>query len=186
MNRSPLREVGDLESNPVGLSEETCRELVGHLDAHLAAYNVLYHQYHKHHWLVRGPQYRDLHLFLEQNYNEVHEHLDAIAERITLLGGLPTCSPAEQEKLSYVRHEPEGLFRVRDMLELDMESEREVCVRLRKTIALAARHEDFGTKRLLEKVLAHAEERAHHIEHYLEPDTLELGLTATEKDIRGD
>ena len=186
MGVRPIRKVGELEGNPVGLSTEACRELATHLDRHLAAYAVLYHQYHKHHWLVVGPQFRDLHLHLEEYYEEVHQHYDQIAERLTVLGAIPTCSPRAQEELAYIQHEPEGLFRVRHMLELDIECEKAVCVELRKSIKVALKHDDFGTKRLLETWLGHAEDRAHHLEHFLEADTMEVGLTATEDELKED
>jgi len=183
MPYKPIRKRGEIEDNPVGLSRESCETLVPQLDRHLASYNLLYNQYHKHHWLVVGPQFRDLHLFLEDHYTEVHEHLDAIAERMTVLGGIPTCSPSEQERIAYVSHEPEGMFRIRDMLSLDRECEREVTIELRKTIQAASDLGDFGTKALMEKLLLHAEDRAHHLEHFLEPDTMEIGLTAEEDDL---
>lgn len=186
MGRKPVRALGEMEGNPVGLSAEACEALAKSLDRHLASYSILYHQYHKHHWLVVGPQFRDLHLFLEEHYTQVHEHFDAIAERLTVLGGIPTCSPSEQEKLAYIQHEPEGQFRVRHMLELDIECERMVCIELRKTVKLAMEHDDFGTKSLAEKWLRYAEDRAHHIEHFLDADTLELGLTASEADVQED
>lgn len=175
MPRKPLRLPGEYEGNPVGLSAEACQAIGPELDRHLAAFSILYHQYHKHHWLVQGPQFRDLHLFLEEHYEEIHRHFDMIAERLTALGFVPTCSPSEQEKIAYIRHEPEGLFRVRDMLEVDLLAEAAVCQRLRQTIDLCIQHGDHGTKRLLEKVLLAAEDRAHHIEHFLEHDTLEVG-----------
>ena len=186
MGRRPIRERGTIEGNPVGLSAESCKALSADLDRHLATYAVLYHQYHKHHWLVMGPQFRDLHLHLEGYYEEVHLHLDEIAERLTVLGGIPTSSPSEQEKLAYVQHEPEGLFRIRQMLELDIECEKAVCIELRKSIKTALDHDDFGTKRLLEKWLGHAEDRAHHLEHFLDADTMEVGLTAQEEEVMED
>ena len=186
MAGKPLRRVGEVEGNPVGLDRETCKLLAGQLDRHLATYAVLYHQYHKHHWLVMGPQFRDLHLHLEEYYEEVHEHFDQIAERLTVLGAIPTSSPSGQEKLAYIRHEPEGQFHVREMLELDILAEKQICVELRKSIKAAFEHGDYGTKRLLEKWLGHAEERAHHLEHFLEADTLEVGLTASADEVQED
>ena len=186
MGVEPMRAQGEMEGNPVGLDPEGCRELSQQLDRHLAAYSVLYHQYHKHHWLLVGPQFRDLHLHLEEYYNEVHLHFDQIAERMTVLGGIPTCSTANQEKLAYIQHEPEGMFRIRHMLQLDIESEKRVCQELRTTIKTALQHDDFGTKRLCETWLGHAEDRAHHLEHFLEADTLEVGLTATADEVQED
>ena len=186
MGRAPLRRIGEIEGNPVGLSREACEVLVGHLDRHLAAFSVLYHQYHKHHWLVVGPQFRDLHLHLEGYYEEIHQHFDQIAERLTVLGGIPTSSPREQEKLAYIQHEPEGMYRIRQMLQLDIECEKAVCIELRKSIKQALEHDDFGTKRLLETWLGAAEDRAHHLEHFLEADTMEVGLTASENELEED
>lgn len=180
----PLRKPGEYEGNPIGLSQEAC-EAIGHdLDQHLAAFAVLYHQYHKHHWLVKGPQFRDLHLFFEEHYEQVHQHYDLIAERLTALGFVPTCGPSAQEKLSYIRHEPEGYFPVRDMLEADIRAEATVCMRLRQTIKTCYEHGDHGTRRLLSKVLLAAEKRAHHLEHFLEGDTLEVGNIVGEEALR--
>ena len=186
IKRTRLRKLGEIEGNPVGLDKKACAEVAKHLDRHLASFNVLYHQYHKHHWLVMGPQFRDLHLFLEDHYTQIHKHLDQIAERLTVLGAIPTCSPSEQAKLAYVEHEPEGQFRNRDMLEQAILCEKRVCVEMRETIKVALEHNDFGSKRLAEKWLQYAEDRAHHLEHFLEADTLEVGLTAKAGEVQED
>lgn len=171
----PWRPQSELESNPIGLPRDVCETVIKHLDRHLGALYVMWHQYRKHHWLVVGPQFRDLHLFLEQNYEEVAKHGDLVAERITALGGIPTSAPAAQQKVSYVVHEPEGHFRIRDSLRRDMESEGTIALNLRKTIQDANKLGDFGTEQILKKILVHAEDRAHHLEHFLESDSLEIG-----------
>jgi starvation-inducible DNA-binding protein len=58
-----LREKSEYEGNPVGLSKITATTMAGELDRHLSSFITLYNQYHKHHWMVEGPQFRDLHLF---------------------------------------------------------------------------------------------------------------------------
>ncbi|MGL4611771.1 MAG: ferritin-like domain-containing protein [Trueperaceae bacterium] len=162
-----VMEKNAIEANPVKLPEQTVQQLVPELDKHLASFFTLFHQYQKHHWLVKGPQYRDLHLFFKKNYEQVHEAADAIAERMTLLGGIPTSSPMEFAKLAYVSHEPEGVFQARDMLERDRECEGTIAERLRKTIKTANDMEDYGTETLLKKILLEVEERADHIDHFL-------------------
>jgi len=174
----PWRPQQMIEDNPVGLDEEATEELIPKLDEIQCTLWTLYHQYQKHHWLVEGPQFHDLHAFFEENYQEVHKYVDRIAERITALGGIPTSGPANQAELSHVEHEPEGTYRLRSMLEHDREGERILSVLVRETIDTALEHGDHGTKRELEKVLTKAEDRAHHIDHLLGEDTLELGLTA--------
>jgi DNA-binding ferritin-like protein len=64
------------------------------------------------------------------------------------------------------------------MLEHDLAAERTLAGIVRTTIDVALEHGDHGTKRTLEKVLTKVEDRAHHIDHLLGDDSLELGLTA--------
>lgn len=169
----PLRPLGEVASNPIGLSTKTAELLVAQLDRHVASLFILFHQYQKHHWLVEGPQFRDLHLFFGDNYNEVHAAVDKLAERLTALGGIPTSNPAEQAKIAYIAHEAEGMFPIRLSLEKDMADEGKIAVELRKTIRDAYEHGDYGTKALLEGILLAGEDRAHHAEHFLGEDTLE-------------
>jgi len=53
-------------------------------------------------------------------------------------------------------------------------------VLVRETIDKALELKDHGTKRQLERLLTTTEDRAHHIDHFLGEDTLELGLTSDE------
>jgi DNA-binding ferritin-like protein len=171
----PWRPQEMIEENPIGLDDEVVEQLVPKLDEIQATLWTMYHQYHKHHWLVEGPQFRDLHLFFEENYQEVHKYLDRVAERLTALGGIPTSSPAATAELSHVEHEPEGTYRLRQMLQHDLEAERTLAKQLREGIQLARDLGDPGTERTMKKVLTKAEDRAHHLDHYLGEDSLEHG-----------
>jgi DNA-binding ferritin-like protein len=166
----------ELESNPIGLSRDVVTAIAPQLDQHVASLFTLFHQYQKHHWLVEGPQFRDIHVFLEEAYNEVHLQVDAIAERMTALGAVPTSSPARQTELSYIEHEPEGVFRLRDMLGRDRDAEGTIAQKLRGSIEQCARHGDYGSETLLKQILLKVEDRAHHLDHYLGDDSLGLGL----------
>lgn len=179
----PWREQSLIEDNPIGLEDDTVVTMIPDLDELQSSFWVLYHQYHKHHWLVEGPQFMDLHKFLERHYIEVHEHLDALAERMTALGGIPTSDPVNQARLSHIQHEPEGTYRIRQSLLHDRYAERDIAVALRDSISKAFEQEDYGTKTLLEHILVKTEDRAHHLDHYLGEDTLEIGLTAKESDV---
>jgi DNA-binding ferritin-like protein len=174
----PWRPQQMIEENPVGISQEAAEELIPKLDEIASTMWTMYHQYHKHHWLVEGPQVRDLHHFLEENYTEVHKYIDRLSERITALGGIPTSAPAQQAELSQVEHEPEGTYRIRQMLEHDLKAERVLATQIRETIDRALELKDHGTKRELEKALTKAEDRAHHLDHFLGDDSLERGREA--------
>lgn len=167
-----MREPDWTEENPIGLKHDHAIGLAGELNRHQASLFILFHQYQKHHWVVEGPQFRDLHLYLEDSYNEVHKDLDAIAERITVLGALPSASPTALVEKAFVKHEPEGYFPLRTMLKNDLNMEREICTKLRNTIGRAQEIGDHGTATLLKGVLMNAEDRAHHLDHYLAEDGL--------------
>lgn len=175
MNTKPIAEKTEVEDNPILLPKKVAETILPRLDRLVASLFVLFHQYQKHHWLVEGPQFRDLHLYLETNYKEVHGHLDEIAERMTVLGGVPTGSPSEQQRLSSVEHEPEGLFGMRDMLAADKANEAQIAEMLRNTIKVATEIEDFGTETILKNILVKVEDRAHHLEHYLSSMSLDNG-----------
>jgi len=177
-NASVWKKQSELEPNPIGLSKDVAAAITPQLDETIASLFTLFHQYQKHHWLVEGPQFRDIHVFLEEAYTEVHQQVDAVAERMTALGGIPTSSPSRQAEVSYIEHEPEGAFRLRDMLERDRHAEGTIAQRLRTTIEDCTRHADYGTETLLKGILLKVEDRAHHLDHYLGDDSLGLGLDA--------
>jgi DNA-binding ferritin-like protein len=164
-----------IEENPIGLDQEVAEQLIPKLDEIQCTLWTIYHQYQKHHWLVEGPQFNDLHVFLERSYEEVHKYVDRVAERVTALGGIPTSAPDAQAKLSHVEHEPEGTYHVRQMLQHDLSAERTLAGFLRDTISQARDLGDPGTERELKKVLTKVEDRAHHLDHFLGEDSLELG-----------
>lgn len=171
-NINVTRDAQTIEENPIGLSRSNVERLMPALDVHIASLFTLFHQYQKHHWLVYGPQFRDLHIYLEEAYQQIHEDVDELAERMTMLGGIPTSSPERQSELAYFEHEPEGERPVREMLKANLVAEQAVIKNLREAVRLAVDIGDFGTEKLLKSVLYHAEERAHHLDHYLERNTL--------------
>ena len=172
---APWRTPDTIEENPVGLDDDTVEQLIPKLDAIQC---TLWTLYQKHHWLVEGPQFRDLHHFFEESYEEVHTYLDRVAERMTALGGIPTSQPANIADRSIVDHEPEGTYRIRQMMEHDLAAERTLAKALRDTIQLARDLGDPGTERTVKKVLTKVEDRAHHLDHFLGDDSLEHGRTA--------
>ena len=171
-----LRSKSTYEGNPVGLSKEACDEISAELDRHLSSFVVMYMQYHKYHWMVEGPQFRDLHLFLQNHYEEINLDLDAIAERITLLGHTPSTTLKAFQENSYCEEEAEDVMHIRESLKFAMNNETRICKEFRKTIHTCLKCDDFGTKRMIEGMLERAENRAHHLEHFLGDDSLVVGL----------
>ncbi|NBW09118.1 MAG: DNA starvation/stationary phase protection protein [Caulobacteraceae bacterium] len=69
-----------------GLSKAERTDVVGELTKVLADSYSLYLKTHGYHWNVRGAEFFSIHSLLEQQYREIWEALDTIAERIRALG----------------------------------------------------------------------------------------------------
>ncbi len=174
--KTQLQEIDELERNAIGLPSFTAKQVSGLLDTLVSSLSSQYHQYLKHHWVVEGPEHRDLHVFFEESYIETQNHLDALAERMTTLGAVPTSSMRAQAGKSLLEAESEGVYPIRNMLKSDLENEQSLISFIGETIATASELKDYGTETLLKKVLMEREERAHEIDHYLGHDSLSRKL----------
>jgi starvation-inducible DNA-binding protein len=75
--------------NNVGLDTNAVKPVITKLEDALADYQVFYANLRGFHWHVRGDKFFELHALYEEYYNEVAVTIDAIAERVVMLGGLP-------------------------------------------------------------------------------------------------
>jgi starvation-inducible DNA-binding protein len=167
-----------VKGSGISLSHEIRMEMAQKLDEHNCALHVALHQYNKHHWLTEGPEsFLSLHHLLDEHVEKTIEHIDKIGERIARLGGIPTAHPVTQHEMSYIKHEAEGRYTMRDMLRNDLEHEMKIQQKLREQIKRAHDLQDFGTVEALEEVLLKREDLAYHIYSVLEDDTLVRGLS---------
>lgn len=159
--------------NPIRLKGRATKQLIDAINTDVASLFVLFHQYQKHHWVAEGPQFRDLHLMLEEHYTAVQLEADAFAERIVTLGGVPISGASAQLKHGYIEEEPEGVLDLRQMLSNDLRANQKILVKLREHIVLARELGDYGTETLLKRHLREQELRTQDIMHLLEHETLD-------------
>lgn len=165
------------EGAGIGLSDEVRLEMAQMLDDHQSALTVALHQYNKHHWLTEGAEsFFSLHHMLEEHRDKTVDHIDMIGERVARLGCVPTAHPTTQHELSYLKHEVEGRYTMRDFLRNDLEHELKLQEMMRKTIKRAHEIEDYGTVEVLEEILLDREDFGYHIYSVLEDDTLVRGM----------
>lgn len=164
--------------NPIKLPEQTATRLIDALNTDVASLYILYHQNLKHHWVVEGPQFRDVHLLLEEHYTAIQLQADAFAERITTLGGVPVGGPSALLKHGYLPEEPEGILDLRQMLSNDLAANQHILVKLREHIKTARELGDYGTEQLLKRHLREQELRTQDLMHLLEHETLDENLAA--------
>ncbi|MDY6817048.1 MAG: DNA starvation/stationary phase protection protein DpsA [Halobacteriales archaeon] len=172
--KSIRREAGSVHENPVRLDEEKVEQIVDALNTDLADAYVLYHQLHKHHWNVEGAEHRDIHVFLQEAYEDIEEAADDVAERIQAIGGVPHASMTALSEAATLEPEDEDVYDIRSSLENDLEMYGDVIESYRQHIELTERLGDHATAQMLREQLMDLEEHAHVIDHYLEDDTLVL------------
>ena len=93
---------------PIALSEVTARESVEHLNQLLADTMTLRDLYKKHHWQVAGPTFYQLHLLFDKHYEQQNELVDAIAERIQMLGGVSLAMAHDIAETTLIPRPPQG------------------------------------------------------------------------------
>jgi starvation-inducible DNA-binding protein len=176
MQRGMLHKIGEVKENPIRLDKLPAKQISDALNILLASVYTLYHQIKKHHWVVEGPDFRDLHLMLDELAANLLKAGDQLAERITVLAAYPISTPRKQQEICLFPAEEEGVFELRFMLENDMRAYQEIIVRYRDVIRLCLQANDFGTEQMLKAQLEMLEFDVHHIEHVLGEDTLTPGV----------
>ena len=103
-----IQPYGHLVKLPIALSEDACKESVENLNQLLADTMTLRDLYKKHHWQVAGPTFYQLHLLFDKHYEQQNELVDAIAERIQLLGGVSLAMAHDVAETTLIPRPPKG------------------------------------------------------------------------------
>jgi starvation-inducible DNA-binding protein len=111
-----IQEFGVVRQLPVALSFDSRMYSCERLNLILADTQILYSLYKKHHWLMRGPTFYQLHLLLDKHAGEQLELVDLIAERIQTLGGVAVGDPRHVAEITRVPRPPNGAEEVPAML----------------------------------------------------------------------
>lgn len=72
----------------IGITEANAAEICKLLNALLADEFTLYARTRNSHWNVTGPAFSVLHKFFEEQYAQLGEMMDEVAERVRMLGGI--------------------------------------------------------------------------------------------------
>lgn len=127
-----------------GIAESARSEIAEGLSRLLADTYTLYLKTHGYHWNVTGPMFRSLHLMFEEQYMELRDAVDEIAERIRALGHLAPGSYSEFGKLSSVRDE-DGAPEAAAMVERLVEGHEAVIGTAREVVKTAEAADDVAT-----------------------------------------
>jgi starvation-inducible DNA-binding protein len=134
---------------PIALSESACRESVDNLNQLLVDTMTLRDLYKKHHWQVSGHTFYQLHLLFDKHHGEQSALIDAIAERIQLLGGISLAMAADVAERTLVPRPPKGREEVPVQISRLLHAHEIILEEARAMAKLAAKSGDDGTNDLL-------------------------------------
>ncbi|MEV3810572.1 Dps family protein [Aeromonas allosaccharophila] len=152
--------------SPIGLDTAQSQALAAELNKLLASYQILYMNVRGFHWNIRGNQFFELHLKFEEIYNDLLLKVDALAERILTLDGVPMHSFSDYLKVSAIP-EQKGLHDGRACVESLLESFRELLVAQRRILGQAAEVGDEGTASILSDYVQQQEKLVWMLRAYL-------------------
>ena len=132
----------------IGISDEDREVIAGGLSNILADSYSLMLMLHNYHWNVRGKNFRQIHLLTEEQYEDMFEAVDVLAERIRSLGHLAPGSFKEFSELSDLK-EPNSTATENEMLADLLAAHEHISKHSRKVIQLADKVNDEATADLL-------------------------------------
>ncbi len=168
-----------VRTNPVGLGQEITVPVCEGLNITLASFQALYLQYQKHHLVIEGSEFYQLHQFFDESYQEAQDHVHHLGERLNGLGGVPVASFLKLAELCCFTPEPDGAYSARQMVIHDLQAEQQVLDVLRRQAAQAESIGDRATRYLYEGILLKTEDRAFHLDHFLAEDSLTFAFLRT-------
>ena len=144
-----VQEFGTVRQFPLGLSYDARMYSCERLNKVLADTQILYALYKKHHWLMRGPTFYQLHLLLDKHAGEQLELVDMIAERVQTLGGVAVGDPRHVAEITTIPRPPNGVEEVPAMLSRLLEAHESILIEAHDAAARTEEMGDDGTNDLL-------------------------------------
>lgn len=146
-------------ATPSGLSAEATRDISAELNALLADTFAVYLKTKNFHWHMSGPYFRDYHLLLDEQSDQIFAMTDPIAERVRKIGGITLHSTGQIAKLQRITDNDAEFVTPADMLAELREDNATLANYMRATHEVCDEYGDVATASLLENWIDEAERR---------------------------
>ncbi len=144
---------------PTALGQNARNDISGALTALLADVFALYVKTKNFHWHLSGPHFRDFHLMLDDQADQLIGMTDAVAERVRKVGGTTLRSVGHIARVQRLLDNDADFVAADDMLaELKSDNEQLIGI-MRQVHELTSQHGDVATTSLLENWVDEAEGR---------------------------
>jgi starvation-inducible DNA-binding protein len=144
---------------PTDLSPANVSAITVALNPLVADAFALYLKTKNFHWHVSGPHFRDYHLLLDEQGDQIFAMTDELAERVRKIGGTTRRSIGHISKLQRITDNDLEFVAPTDMLRELMEDNKEFTVSMREAHEIAAKNNDSATTSLLENFIDETEKR---------------------------
>ena len=142
------------------LSHAAVKDISVAMNAILADVFALYVKTKNFHWHMSGPHFRDYHLLLDEQADQLFAMTDPIAERVRKLGGITLHSIGEIARTQRVLDNDAEYVEPLDMLAELAEDNKTMAARLREAHNVCEEHRDVATTSLIEVWIDETERRA--------------------------
>ena len=145
---------------PAGFEPHAVARISAALTVSLADLFALYVKTKNFHWHISGPHFRDYHLLLDEQSEQIFATTDLIAERVMKIGGTTLHSIGHIARLQRVADNDKEFVAAEDMLAELREDNRELAANLRSAHALCDEYGDVASASLIENWIDEAEHRS--------------------------
>ncbi len=146
-------------ATPTDLGANAARDVSGALNAVLADVFTLYLKTKNFHWHMSGPHFRDYHLLLDEQSDQIFAMTDVIAERVRKIGGTTLKSIGHIARLQRIEDNDADFVTPLDMLAELRDDNQRLAASLRETHSLCDDAGDVATASLLEVWIDETEKR---------------------------
>jgi starvation-inducible DNA-binding protein len=145
---------------PTDLTPAAVQHISGALNALLADVFALYLKTKNFHWHMSGPNFRDYHLLLDEQGDQIFAATDAIAERVRKIGGTTLHSIGQIGRFQRLLDNDADFVTPLDMLAELRDDNKQLAASLRESHSLCDEHGDVASASLLENWIDEAERRS--------------------------
>jgi len=144
---------------PTDLGANATKDISAALNGILADTFALYMKTKNFHWHVSGPHFRDYHLLLDEQADQIYAMGDPIAERVRKVGGTTLRSVGHIARLQRIKDNDADYVDALDMLAELREDNKTLAARLREVHDVCDDHRDIATASLIEVWIDETERR---------------------------
>lgn len=141
------------------LTRSATKDIAGAMNAILADVFTLYLKTKSFHWHMSGPHFRDYHLLLDEQADQLFAMTDPIAERVRKIGGLTLRSIGHISRTQRVLDNDAEYVEPLDMLAELADDNKTLASRLREAHNVCEEHRDIATASLIEVWIDETERR---------------------------